>query len=519
MILRFLILFPLLFTAVKGQDFIIADFNTTMGDFSVALDYVNAPLACANFIQLAGKGDDILETADGVPFVTEASHSNHLYRSTTDSDAQRLPLSVRFIEATETEPEQFGIFQSNTYLGGVNTFFSVGHYADVTGEDRIRLEFANFNPVRYRITLRYPRTWVDARDQRIKDAPMYRALPINRVVSGQRFYAGSMTRSLLELPGYYFQDENINSTPFSSPWILAMDTVANNRNGSRFFVTSAVDRSLNGRFTAFGTVLQNAGRAVVQDIANTQTDEDQLPSTEMFILGITFRRSGLTAQAFFEGFHQSFIPGNVTEVGVGIERSGSQFSLVTPLQPGSLISLYSSTDLINYEGGAIVGQSPAQQTALTTDLTNTVAFLPKLFVRGFGANVPVWPSAEVDFADAEFRLSPNSEGDTGFVTLTFSERVVDDVVEVIGNYTINMQITQTQDDESFVTRSLGTGTFSATYDSSVGPYEGTLDFTNITGPLNVDQVTLHFEASAVRRFDARTTDPEATFLNYSGTYQ
>ena len=82
-------------------DFIAADFRTTKGDFTVSLDYVNSPLAVANFIQLAGKPDDILETPAGVPFLEDAAHyTQSYYRPTIDSDVARLPLRVERIEST-----------------------------------------------------------------------------------------------------------------------------------------------------------------------------------------------------------------------------------------------------------------------------------------------------------------------------------------------------------------------------------------------------------------------------------
>jgi hypothetical protein len=58
-----------------------------------------------------------------------------------------------------------------------------------------------------------------------------------------------------------------------------------------------------------------------------------------------------------------------------------------------------------------------------------------------------------------------------------------------------------------------------------------LTFTNVTGPLNVGELTLHFESTRyannplvnqsaiIRRFDARTTNPEVPFLSYSGIYR
>jgi hypothetical protein len=82
-----------------------------------------------------------------------------------------------------------------------------------------------------------------------------------------------------------------------------------------------------------------------------------------------------------------------------------------------------------------------------------------------------------------------------------------------------------------VVRSFGSGTFAAIYDFSGGPYLGILKITNSTGPLNAEQFTLHFDSSRstnnpqvnpatlIRRFDARTLDPEVPFLSYSGRFK
>jgi hypothetical protein len=101
-----------------------------------------------------------------------------------------------------------------------------------------------------------------------------------------------------------------------------------------------------------------------------------------------------------------------------------------------------------------------------------------------------------------------------------------------GSYSIDMYVEQNvfgQDPR--VLRSFGSGTFTATYDFSQGPYLGVLSITSFTGPLNAERFTLHFDSSRftnnpqvnpatlIRRFDARTTSPEIPFLSYSGRFQ
>ncbi|MDA7518311.1 peptidylprolyl isomerase [bacterium] len=530
------VVFFLLGIALAKADFIAADFRTTKGDFTMSLDYMNSPMAVANFIQLAGKPDDILETPAGVPFLEDPAHyTQSYYRPTAQSDVQRLALRVQRIERTPTMRGFYGIFQSGTYIGGVEGIAFTNYHADITGEDRIRLQQISSNPAKYRITLRYPRTWLDARDLRVKQAPMYHALRVNRVDTGIRFFAGSMTNDPLEHPGYQFQDElvrnpnnlnNLYDFPFNQQGILAMDTLAPNRNGSRFFITSIAVPSFNGRFTAFGQVASIPGLNVVRSIANTPTDNNGVPDEEIAILDISIRREGITANAFMEGYHQNFLPGPIETLPLSIEQIGGNLELVTPLRPQTQNALFSSSDLQTFLGGGIVAQPPGRTELGRVDLGPLLEFAPKSFFKGVAATIPNWPSGEISLENAQLDLRATSGTDRGTLTMNFG------VDGTSGNYLIDMFVEQNVFGEPpRVVRSFGSGTFTSTYDFSQGPYLGVLNITNYTGPLNAEQFNLHFDSSRftnnpqvdpatfIRRFDARTIDPEIPFLSYSGLFQ
>lgn len=540
MILRAFLVFFTLLAHSEGQDFIAADFSTSEGDFTVELDYLQAPLAVSNFIHLAGKGDDIFETPDNVPILTSAAHYRQsFYRTIAESDTQRLPLRVDLIPESTEASAFYGVFQGGTFIGGVDVdLVDQPFHQDITGQDRIRLELVSGSPLRYRITLRYPRPWLDARDLRVRPAPMYQGLRINRVETGRRFFAGSVTRNPFENPGYEFQDEvlrNVGSltnpfgNPFNSAWVIAMDSVGPNRNGSRFFITSAADRSLNGRHTAFGIVRQDIGRSVVASITSVGTDADDNPSREMFIENITIRRRGLTAIGFFEGVFQASLPSPPNEVRLEIQRDGSTFLLTRPSRPGSQLTIFSSLDLVDYSGGLVLSQSPGSLEALFTDLTPTVAALPRLFLRGFSSDLPSWPSENFDVNNARLRFNVTSEGGLGSLNLTV---LGGDGENVQGSYEIDTLVGVTgPDGVARVEESRGAGTFSAVYDPSQGPYRGVFTFANVTGPLNVDELTLHFDFNRfaqdpsvqqsliIRRFEARRTDSESGLLSYDGLYR
>ena len=537
MVLRLKILLVFVGLALDGKaDFIAADFRTTKGDFTVFLDYLNSPLAVANFIQLAGKPDDILETPAGVPFLESAAHyTQSYYRPTTESDVTRLPLRVERIESTPTMRGFYAIFQSNTYIGGVEGFALPNYHADITGDDRIRLEKISSNSTKYRITLKYPRSWLDARDLRVRQAPMYQAIRVNRIETGVRFFAGGMTSDPLEHPGYQFQDELVRDSnnltnPFGFPFkvagVLAMDTLGPNRNGSRFFITSVAAPSFNGQYTAFGQVSDIPGLNVIRSIANTPSDLTGIPDEKITILDIVVRRGGITANAFMEGYHQGFLPGGIETLPLSIERNKGALELVTPLRPQSQNAFYSTSDLRSYLGGTIEAQPPGQISPGRIDLTEILAFTPKIFFRGFSTSMPTWPSGEITLNKARLLLSATSGTDRGKLNLIFNEAGTG------GSYSIDMNIEQdVAGDDPRAVRSVGSGTFSATYDSSRGPYLGLLEITSFTGPLNAEKFTLHFDSSRftnnpqvnpatlIRRFDARTTDPQISFLSYSGRFQ
>ena len=539
------ILLCLLLAPVARANVILADFETTKGDFTVSLDFQNAPYAVANFIHLAGKPDDILETALGVPELSAPNHSLNGYWPTAESDVQRLPLTVALIPATQNFRAFYGIFQNQVMIGGVETTSPRGYYPDISGEDRIRLENLSFNPTKYRITLKYPRPWLDARDQRIKETPMYRLMKVHRVDRNRRFFAGTMTDDPFEHPGYHFQDEvarnlgnldNPFGIPFNQAGILAMDTVAPNRNGSGFFITTGPEPSYNGRYTAFGQVTSGLGLQVVQDIADTGTLADGSLSEDIFIIKVTIRRSGVLANAFFEGFQQQNLPGIIRPMPYTLENGPDGLSLVSALRPQSFNVTYLSPDLRNFTGGLLEAQSPIATEGRRSDLSFFTSKFPRYFFKGFTADIPRWPSGELDLGGARFLFSANSGQDRGALSMIFGSVIPtppdeedDGLVRVGGVYSIDMLVERTGvgvDPELVLAR--GSGEFLATYHALQRPYEGRLTFSNVTGPLNAEQLILHFDsgpffnnpqvnpALLVRRFNATSTK---LGLSYGGVFQ
>ncbi len=522
---------------------IVATFETTEGNFDVLLDYINAPLAVSNFIQLAGKSDDILTSRLGVPALTALGHDRHIYRSPIGADAPKLGLQVYYLEGGAGLPGRFEIRQNETVIGTVRGELTGLFYEDITGLDLIRLQQIASNPNQYQITIRHPRPWVDNRFQTIRTDAMYRNLPIDEVETGKRFFAGTFTGGAQGGPGYRFQDEvlrvpgnpnNPYGTTFNTGYILAMDSLAPNTNGSRFFVTSDRDPNWNGRYTAFGAVIQNAGRLVVDAIANSSTNGNGVPDTAMRINQITFQRGGQIVfgdgtpgdATFFESFHAAKLPGQITNLPLSFEQTNGGLSLITPWIPRSQNILYQSTDLLTFGSGFSTFQAPSSTGPVSLDLTPILSSFPKSFFKSFSVAMPNWPSADFDLASTELAFKINSGLDEGSLS------IIMDQDGMVGIYSLNTQIQDVDDmGNPIIRNTVGNGTVNVAYSSDSGPYQGRLDFSLIQGPLDIDEVVLHFdstrfantpgvdESTIIRRFNARKVGSGPPAFNYSGVWQ
>lgn len=525
---RFFLLLSLFPGIVRGQLF--ADFQTTEGNFTVELDYTKAPLACSNFVLLSGKPDDIWETPPGALSLTSG-----LYRSTAESDVNRLDLNVAYAPPTEPDAPfssgRYDIYQFNTYIGSVDAFETGGAYREVTGAGRFEIRRLSSKPNRYQIRFLYRRPWLDSRFSLIRrDLPMYTNIPITRVEPGKRFFSGSFTNDTFDNPGYQFQDENVRTPgngnnpygiPFNTGYILAMDSYGPNTNGSRFFITAVGDPSWNGNYTAIGYVQQNAGRQVIQNIVNTKVTDLNVPEKQMSITKISFRYVGLTV-AFFETYHQNRLPGQIEEIPLGITRDGNgELSLVTPVSPQSQTVIHQSTDLVDFSANGLLSQSPLVKTPQLVDLST--AIVPKRFYLGYRTELPSWPSSEgIDFEGGRYVFKLNSANASGTLSLTF-ESVKDRPAAAI--YQVDTVVRQNLVGGGTVTkRTKGFGSLALTYSSEPGPFKGKLTFSNIVGPLDIDEITLNFESTpvgmpVVRSFSALKSDTGPFFFSYTGHYQ
>jgi cyclophilin family peptidyl-prolyl cis-trans isomerase len=87
-------------------------------------------------------------------------------------------------------------------------------------------------------------------------------------------------------PGYQFKDE-ITSGSHNSIGMVSMANSGPNTNGSQFYINTANNNFLDGKYTVFAHVV--AGMDVVTKIENTQTSTGDRPVSPMVITSITLK--------------------------------------------------------------------------------------------------------------------------------------------------------------------------------------------------------------------------------------
>jgi peptidyl-prolyl cis-trans isomerase A (cyclophilin A) len=120
--------------------------------------------------------------------------------------------------------------------------------------------------------------------------PLYDGTIFHRVIAGFMIQGGDPLGTGTGGPGYKFADEFHPELVFDRPYLLAMANAGPNTNGSQFFITVAKTPHLNRRHTIFGEVSDQAGRDVVDAIANTPTGRQDRPLTDVRITHITIER-------------------------------------------------------------------------------------------------------------------------------------------------------------------------------------------------------------------------------------
>ena len=141
------------------------------------------------------------------------------------------------------------------------------------------------------------KSWSDPRTGAERTEPFYDGLIFHRVISDFMIQGGCPLGTGTGGPGYTFDDEIHPELQFDKPYLLAMANAGLRRNpvtgevegtnGSQFFISTVPTPWLNGKHTIFGTVADDASRAVVDGINNTPTRPGDRPQEDIVISSVT----------------------------------------------------------------------------------------------------------------------------------------------------------------------------------------------------------------------------------------
>ncbi len=118
------------------------------------------------------------------------------------------------------------------------------------------------------------------------DEPLYDGTVFHRVIADFMIQGGDPEGTGMGGPGYEFPNETSPDLTFEDPYRLAMANAGPDTNGSQFFITVAPTTWLDGGYSIFGEVTDEASREVVDSIAAVETDANDKPVETVVIESI-----------------------------------------------------------------------------------------------------------------------------------------------------------------------------------------------------------------------------------------
>ena len=135
------------------------------------------------------------------------------------------------------------------------------------------------------------REWLNPETGEKTTDPLYDGVIFHRVISNFMIQGGDPLGTGTGGPGYAFDDEIHPELNFNDPYILAMANAGKRfgrgTNGSQFFITVAPTPWLMGNHTIFGKVVDDASKAVVDEIGLVPTGRNDRPVDDVVIQSIS----------------------------------------------------------------------------------------------------------------------------------------------------------------------------------------------------------------------------------------
>jgi len=513
---RLLILPLLVLLAAEASAGLWADFTVTLGTseehvFTAELDYETRPIATANFMLLAGHDPDRWQSSaptalgkyrailPGVP--RPEINITRVLDPDPDSPQLYIPGEYRVVF---TAASGFGEI---ILVGDINTSLTE---KDSGGQPRftVEKEIVNGSEV-FVATQHYYPQWYNLFGE--NDQVLYKEIPISQVIPHRSFAVGPSIKSGDSAPGYFIQDELLNTqstinvpwgTAFGEAYQLAMDSTGPNTSGGRFFVTSVAEPDFNGVYTRFGKILTDGGgQSVVDNIVRAQVDGGK-PPPGYTLKHIKFRYGAAAASFFWPGIVQAnSISPPPTNRGIPTEiaSTGDSIVLINRLSRLEQVVFQVSNSLSDFNGPLIYGS--ANLTPLQPGQTNPLIYttypngieIGKGFFKALSIQHRTWPSVfELKGRRFIFDHSPEPGAPTQDFRLIFN---ADGTTGTIGIEGVPY-------------------TFGYEYDSSEGPFKGVITFrTEMPEQLDIQRLELHFDSTTfvnreIRRYTVHL--PEVT---------
>ena len=133
--------------------------------------------------------------------------------------------------------------------------------------------------------------WTHPQTGKVSSDKLYDGVIFHRIIKQFMLQAGDPLGQGTGGPGFQFDDEIHPELNFTEPYVLAMANAGlqggRGTNGSQFFITTVPTPWLQGKHTIFGTVADDASRAVVDSIESVDTDARDKPRTPVVIESVT----------------------------------------------------------------------------------------------------------------------------------------------------------------------------------------------------------------------------------------